>query len=83
MLVGLGGEIGEGLGRIGCEILRRHPPEEVAQEGRRNGAVARFQHGDGFGRQFASAGWRFQLHARILALIVAGSVATVLKVAQP
>jgi hypothetical protein len=34
-----------------------------------------FQHGDGLGRQFASAGWRFQLHARILAcLIVAGAL---------
>jgi hypothetical protein len=67
VLVGLGGERRQGLRRVGGEILRGNPPVEIPHEAGRNGRVAGFQHGDGLGRQFASAGRRFQLHARILA----------------
>ena len=74
VLEGFRCEIRQRLRRIGGEVLGRHAPEQIAQEGWRNGFVPGFQHGDGFCRQLASAGRCIQLHARILLCLVAGAL---------
>ena len=63
-----------------AEAARRHGVSETSIANWKNQFLAGgrhgLEHGDGLGRQFASAGGRVQLHARILAYDRCGSVAT-------
>jgi hypothetical protein len=62
VLEGSGSEVGEHLGRVRREVLARHPTEQIAHEGGRNGGAAGFQHRDGFRRQLASHLRPIELH---------------------
>src|SRR3712207_7839278 len=60
-----GGEFRQGLRRVGGQILRGNAPVEIPHEGGWDGGVPGFQHGDGLGRQFASAGQRDRKSTRL------------------